>query len=102
MPSDSPTPLILDLDQHLHRSALLESIRLLDYLISSLPPSLTSHVSLAHQISLRLTYLALHCRTDSDIQSEIRSLHRHSLHHLARCLEFQASRDQEVRSILSN
>jgi hypothetical protein len=84
-----PSPLILDLDQAMHRSALLESIQYLESLVSILSSSQTSELRLTHQALLRLTYLAIHCRTSSDTQSAIQSLHRESQHHLAQTLEHQ-------------
>lgn len=83
------TPLVLDLDQHLHRTALLEAIQFLDSLIHSHSrspiPEYALHLVL--QANLRLTYLALHCRTHSETHSEIRSLHRNYQSQLAVRLE---------------
>ena len=87
----SPTPLILDLDQHLHRQALLESIQFLSTLYSTLSSSQESPRSLCRQALLRLTYLAIHLRTQSETQSELRSLHRMCQRDLASALERQQS-----------
>ncbi len=100
-PEPSPTPLILDLDQHLHRSALLEAIQLLDCLIRSLSPESVSIRFHAQQVQLRLTYLALHCRTSSEIQSEIRSLHRMAHRDLALSLESQLQTLDQAHQIIS-
>lgn len=90
--SPSPTPLILDLDQHLHRQALLEAIQFLSILYSSLSTGQEQSRHLTRQALLRLTYLGIHLRTQSEIHSEIRSLHRMCQQDLARALEAQTSR----------
>lgn len=79
--------LIIDLDQHLNRQALLEAIHFLS--LSGQTSNLSECRNLIAQAQLRLTYLALQCRTSSEIRSEILSLNRHCQHHLARTLERQ-------------
>ena len=94
------TPLILDLDQHLHRSALLESIQLLDGLICSLSISQELERLLCRQILLRLTYLAIHLRTQSETHSETLRLHRENQRELARLLERQTSSQDLTSSLI--
>src|SRR6478736_3343904 len=90
-PPSQTSELILDLDQHLHRQALLESIQFLQTCSQFPTSSRADLLNLIDQSLLRLTYLALHCRTDSSIRSEIRSLHRQCQHRLALTLERQQS-----------
>lgn len=87
--SIQPSSLILDLDQHLHRQALLESIQFLESLSHLSIPEPAQ--SLCQQAILRLTHLALHCRTHSETRQAIRLLHRHAQTQLARALERQAA-----------
>lgn len=84
----SSTPLILDLDQHLHREALLEAIRSLQILSGYLTLGSDPHY-LTQKALVRLTYLALHCQMSSEIHSEIRLLHRESQRLLAQTLQSQ-------------
>lgn len=97
----TPTPLVLDLDQHLHRSALLESIRFLELLNLEIEPSRVSARNLIAAALLRLTYLAIHLRIHSEIRSEILSLHRSALRHLSQTLQTQSETHQEILRDLS-
>ena len=87
-PSSPPPPTdiqVLNIDQHLIHSALLESLTLLRRSVTfpMSPEALRLHL----QAMLRLTYCLLHSPIPSPIHSEIRSLNQSLQHDLAHSLK---------------